>query len=201
MFTVMKASDAPFNPRQQIAELFANGFMQWLTFFSKDKDVIAQAFAHMFILEQFYVAIDGDKVAGTMGCSDGYASSVRLDKRELRKHLGFIKGTFASMFLKSWEGGVENPMTGKGSIEFVGTSADYRRRGVSTMIFEYILENAPYTEYVISEVADTNTSAMNLYRKWGFTEYKSKPVPKNSVKKIGINRFVSLELKRDAGEA
>ncbi len=44
----------------------------------------------MFVLEQFYVFIIGDKVAGMVACTDGTALSVRLNKRELRKHLGFF---------------------------------------------------------------------------------------------------------------
>jgi hypothetical protein len=37
--------------RKQMADIFAEGFAQWLVFFSKDKNIIAKAFAHMFILD------------------------------------------------------------------------------------------------------------------------------------------------------
>jgi ribosomal protein S18 acetylase RimI-like enzyme len=193
MFTAIKASELSFDPRSQIAELFAEGFIQWLEFFSKDKKVIEKAFAHMFILDRFYVAVDGNKVAGVVGCSDGYSSSVRLEKKELKTHLGFIKGSLAGMFLKEWEGGIKNPNPSKGSIEFVGTAKEYQGRGVATLIFKHILDNTPYTEYVINEVADTNTPAMKLYEKWGFEEYDRRPVPSKRAKRIGINNFLSLK--------
>ena len=74
-----------------MAEIFAEGFAQWLVFFSKDKNIIAKAFAHMFILDQFYVAIADGEIAGVTACTDGKTLSVRLNKKELRKNLGFKK--------------------------------------------------------------------------------------------------------------
>lgn len=67
-----------------MSRIFAKGFTQWLVFFSKDKNVIAKAFAHMFILDQFFVAISNGEIAGVMACTDGTKKSVRLDKKELR---------------------------------------------------------------------------------------------------------------------
>ncbi|MEI4771402.1 hypothetical protein WAX74_17385 [Psychrobacillus sp. FJAT-51614] len=40
-------------------------------FFSKDKNKIAKAFAHMFVLNQFYVAIANNKIGGMTACTDG----------------------------------------------------------------------------------------------------------------------------------
>ncbi len=194
MSFVIKADMSKFDPRIQMAELFADGFMQWLTFFSKDKDIIAKAFAHMFDLDQFYIAVDGGKVVGMIACTNGYSSSVTLNTKELRNHLGFYKGSLAGIFLKKeFSGGIQEPMPGKGSIEFVGTSSEYRGKGVATMIFRHIIDNTPYTEYVIDEVADTNAAAINLYQKWGFEEYKRIPVPEKNAKKIKINNFISFK--------
>ncbi|MET3696649.1 acetyltransferase (GNAT) family protein [Bacillus oleivorans] len=80
-----------------------------------------------------------------------------------------------------------------GSIEFVGTASEFRGQGVASQIIEHIIETTPYNDYVIEEVADTNTSAMNLYNKLGFEEYKRKPLPEIRAKKIGINNFLSLK--------
>lgn len=78
--------------RTQMSRIFAERFTQWLVFFSKDKDVIAKAFAHMFILDQFFAAIANGEIAGVTACTDGTKKSVRLDKKELRKHLGSFNG-------------------------------------------------------------------------------------------------------------
>lgn len=47
--------------------------------------------------------------------------------------------------------------------------------------------------YLIEEVADTNTPAINLYKKLGFKEYKRMPVPQKRAEKIGINSIISLK--------
>ena len=99
-FTIVKANKTDLDVRKQMGEIFAEGFTQWLVFFSKDKNIIAKAFAHMFILDQFYVAIANGEIAGVTACTDGKTLSVRLNKKELRKHLGFFKGSMAGIFLK-----------------------------------------------------------------------------------------------------
>ena len=193
-FTIVKADKVDFDVRKQMSEIFSEGFSQWLVFFSKDKNKIAKAFAHMFVLNQFYVAIANNKIAGMTACTDGADRSVRLNKKELRKHLGFFKGSMAGIFLKKeFEAPFEEFPPNTGSIEFVGTASEFRGQGVASQIIKHIIENTPYNDYVIEEVADTNTSAMNLYNKLGFEEYKRKPLPEIRAQKIGINNFSSLK--------
>lgn len=97
MITVARADQAEFDVRRGISEVFAEGFTQWLGFFSKDPKKIAAAFAHMFVLDQFYVAVSKGQVVGMAACTDGTSLSVKLDKKELRNHLGFFKGSMASI--------------------------------------------------------------------------------------------------------
>ncbi|NLO42320.1 MAG: GNAT family N-acetyltransferase [Bacteroidales bacterium] len=193
MFEISRADKTEVDAREQISEIFAEGFTQWLGYFSKDENIIAKAFAHMFVLEQFYVAIDGNKIVGMIACTNGYNPSVKLDYAELQKNFGFFKGIIARLFLKKeFEGGIDNSSPQKASIEFVGTSTNYRGKGVATQILKYILDNTSFSEYVIDEVADTNIPAISLYKKLGFMEYKRKSVSPKVAKKIGINNFVSL---------
>ncbi|SES46317.1 N-acetyltransferase [Psychrobacillus sp. OK032] len=193
-FLIVKADEVDLDVRTQMSETFADGFTQWLIFFSKDKNVIAKAFAHMFILDQFYVAMANGEIAGVTACTDGKNRSVRLNKKELRKHLGFFKGSMAGIFLKKeFEAPYENFPPNTGSVEFVGTASKFRGQGVASQIIQHIIENTPYNDYVIEEVADTNTPAMRLYKKLGFEEYKRKPIAKKIAKKIGINNFLSLK--------
>ncbi|NRG46194.1 GNAT family N-acetyltransferase [Bacillus sp. CRN 9] len=192
-FIIVKADKIDLDVRLQISEIFAEGFTQWLGYFSKDKSTIAKAFAHMFVLDQFYVAVANDKVAGMTACTDGKTLSIKLNKKELRKHLGFFKGSIAWIFLKKeFEAPYENFPPNTGSIEFVGTANEFKGQGVASQIIQYIFENTPYKDYVIEEVADTNIPAMNLYKKLGFEEYKRKPLPEKLAKKNGINNLLSL---------
>jgi len=193
-FTIVKGNETDLDARKQMSEIFADGFTQWLGYFSKDKQTIAKAFAHMFVLDQFYIAISNDKIAGVAACTNGKTLSVRLNKKELRKHLGFFKGSMAGIFLKKeFEAPYENFPPDTGSIEFVGTASKFRGQGVASQIIQHIIENTPYNDYVIEEVADTNIPAMNLYKKLGFEEYKRKPIPEKIAKKNGINNLLSLK--------
>ncbi len=198
MFHVIRADKVKTDIREQMAKIFAEGYSQWLVYFSKDKNVIAKAFAHMFVLDQFYVAMEDNKVAGFVACTDCKTLSVRLDTKELRKYLGFMKGTIAGIVLKKeFETFFENPQPQTGSIEFVGTAVEFRGKGVASQIIRYILDNTPYRTYLIDEVADTNIPAMSLYKKLGFKEFKSRPLAAAEAKKIGINRFVSFKYEKN----
>ncbi|MCM0648930.1 GNAT family N-acetyltransferase [Clostridium swellfunianum] len=193
-FTVIRADKMDLDVRLQMSKVFADGFTQWLVFFSKDKNKIARSFSHMFVLDQFYVAVTDNKIAGMVACTDCKTLSVRLNIKELRKHLGFFKGSIAAIVLKKeFENTIENPSPVTGSIEFVGTASEFREKGVASQIISYIIENTAYREYLIKEVADTNTAAINLYKKLGFVEYNRTPVPQMRAKKIGINNFLALK--------
>ncbi|TYP71992.1 GNAT family N-acetyltransferase [Paenibacillus methanolicus] len=193
MLHVVRADQAGNDVRRGISEIFAEGFTQWLGFFSKNPQKIAEAFAHMFVLDQFYVALSNGRVIGMAACTNGISLSVKLDTRELRKHLGFYKGSMAGIFLKKeFESPFVDPSPGVGSIEFVGTAAESRGQGVASQMIRHIIEATPYETYLIEEVADTNIPAMKLYNKLGFQEYKRRQIPIKRSKKIGINYVVSL---------
>lgn len=138
-FEVVRADKIGIDVRSQMAQIFADGFTQWLGYFSKDKNVIAKAFAHMFVLDQFYVAKIDNKIAGMVACTDCTTPSVRLNKKELRKYLGFVKGSIAGIVLKKeFESPFTNPPTDTGSIEYVGTASEFRGKGVASQIIKYI---------------------------------------------------------------
>ncbi|GIP32809.1 N-acetyltransferase [Paenibacillus sp. J2TS4] len=194
MYTVIRADQTDLNVRSQMSEIFADGFTQWLGFFSTDRHKIAKAFAHMFVENQFYLAMSGDKVAAMAACTDGTELSVRLNTKQLINHLGFYKGILAGVLLKrEFQVSFENPNGDKCSIEFVGTALEFRGQGAASQVIAHILESKSYKEYLIEEVADTNIPAMKLYEKLGFKEYKRKALPKKLAEKNGINHLISLK--------
>ena len=181
--------------RKGMANIFSDGFTQWLTFFSKDPKKIATAFGHIFVLDQFFVAVDNKRVVGMVGCTNTKELSVRLNGKELRRHLGWFKGSLALLFLKKeFETPFKPPLENTASIEFVGTASDYAGKGIATQIINYIVENTNYQTYLIEEVADNNIAAMNLYKKLGFVEYRRR---KNKLgKKNGISYLISLKYEK-----
>ncbi|XOQ15525.1 MAG: hypothetical protein ACFWTY_16245 [Shouchella clausii] len=99
-FEVVRADQMPHDARNQMADIFADGFSQWLDYFSNDKKIIANAFAHMFKMDQFYVAVSGLEIAAMAACTDCHTLSLQLDKKQLRKYLGLYKGVLAGIILK-----------------------------------------------------------------------------------------------------
>lgn len=194
MYTIIRADQTDLNVRSQMAEVFADGFTQWLGFFSKDRNIISKAFAHIFVENQFYVALSGDKVAAMAACTDGTDLSVKLNTRQLIRHLGFYKGMLAGLLLKrELQVPFNNPGGDKCSIEYVGTALEFRGQGAASQVITYIIESTPYKVYLIEEVADTNIPAIKLYEKLGFKEYKRKSFSRKVAEKNGINHLISLE--------
>jgi len=170
-FTYQRADELAFDPRLQMGMIFAEGFYQWLQYFSKDKEKLARGAAHFFDLSQFFVALHGDDIAAIVACTDG-RKPISLDKQILRKELGFFRGWFAYTMLQ--KNLVENaypfPLSPEtGSIEFVVSSTKYRRMGSTQGLLDYVMDQMPYKDYVL-EVVDTNTGAIALYEKLGFAE-------------------------------
>ncbi|XOJ01676.1 GNAT family N-acetyltransferase [Paenibacillus polymyxa] len=196
-FEVVRADRAGVEVRNQMAEIFADGFSQWLTYFSKDRDVTAKAFAHMFVLDQFYVALAGDRVAAFGACTDCQSFSLELQSALLRRHLGWFKGSMAALILKrEFQKPFVDPPAETGSVEFIGTALSFRGQGAASAVIKHMLVHLPYRNYLIEEVADTNVPAIRLYEKLGFTEYKRKSLSPRQARISGINHMVSLRLKK-----
>lgn len=182
---------------KQISDIFVGGFFQWLKYFSNDPQRLSRAFAHMFILDSFYVAVVDGSIAGIVACTDGKTPSVRLDSKELRRHLGLVRGTITGIILKKQFENHPYPFTvepGWGSVEFVATGTEYRGKGVASAIIRHITEATPYNSYVL-EVADTNTPAVKLYEKLGFREIMR--VKQKHSKQSGINFLVYMKYDKE----
>jgi len=187
-----QASELPFDPRQQIAEIFADGFYEdGLKYFSKDKAKLAQAVAHMFILKKFYVALEGDEIMAIVGYTGKKPPPVELNKKILKKKLGFFRGRLAYWGINRFI--VDKPFPFEkspraGSIEFVATAAKHRGKGAAYGLLSFVMETLPFDEYVL-EVVSHNTAAIRLYEKLGFSEFMRVPGPKQS----GIEYFVYMK--------
>lgn len=179
--------------RNEISSIFVDGFYEWIKFFSKDKDVLKKAFAHMFNLDAFYIAIIDEEVAGFASISNDRIKNISLNRKQLQKHLGFFMGFFAyKVFRKEFED-KKYPFTITSDmqpIEFVATSSNHQRCGVASKIIQYIFENDSHTSFVL-EVADTNSKAVALYKKLGFKEI-TRIKMKNS-KQSGVDNLLYME--------
>ncbi|WP_246131886.1 GNAT family N-acetyltransferase [Paenibacillus hemerocallicola] len=192
MIEIKRASELGEMARKKISEVFVDAFGKELQFFTKDKKILADAIEHMFVLDAFYVAVVDGEIAGITTCTNGPVLCIDHNKKELRKHLGFYKGTIASMVFKR-EFQKPSLETGEdiASVGFVATSGKYRRKGVATAIMNHLFALPQYREYVLEGVADTNTSALKLYEKLGFKEFKR--IKQKHTKISGINYYVYMK--------
>ncbi|WP_244169912.1 MULTISPECIES: GNAT family N-acetyltransferase [Listeria] len=193
MIQVITSTECRKDPRMEMSRIFVDGFYQWLKFFSKDKKKLAKAFSHAFQLDVFHLAIIDQEIAGMTALNDGSKPTLILDKKELRKHLGFIRGSIAFKVLKYEFEEKQYPFpseVGLGYIEFVATSENYRHMGVASTLIQSLLETARFTSYAL-EVADTNSHAVMLYQKLGFKEFMR--VEMKHKKRSGVNYLIYMK--------
>ncbi|MCL2387768.1 MAG: GNAT family N-acetyltransferase, partial [Defluviitaleaceae bacterium] len=162
----VKASDLPFNPREQIAKIFAEGFYEHgLSSFSKDKAKLAKAFAHSFVLNSFYVAVEGEEIMSLVGCTDKKPPPLQMDKKFLIKELGFIRGRIAYWGVNKFVVNKPYPfemLPQEGSIEFVAAASEHKGKGATYGLLSYVMEASPFNSHVL-EVIDHNEPAIKLY--------------------------------------
>ena len=179
---IVKASEATFDLRPQMGEIFADGFYELgLKSLSKDKQKLANALNHIFQLEHYYVALDGEDVMGFAALATG-KSLLKLDKKIIVQHFGFILGRFAYFFLNKFMANHKFPFSippNAGTIEFVATAQQHRGKGVAGKIIAHIMDVTPQNEYIL-EVVDTNAPAIKAYTKLGFAEFTRSPAPMGS---------------------
>ncbi len=194
---IRRASELGKDIRKEISDIFVAGFFQWLRYFSKDPEKLSRALAHMFCPEAFYAAVEDGEILGIAACTDGKTSSVQIQTKELRRHLGFVMGSFAGLQLKRELENRPYPFPlepGTGSIEFVATDPKHLGQGVASAILRHIFSDTPYHAYVL-EVADTNAPAVRLYEKLGFREFLR--VPNKYSKQSGINAFIYMKYEKE----
>ncbi|BAB04707.1 GNAT family N-acetyltransferase [Halalkalibacterium halodurans] len=181
--------------RQQTAAVFVDGYFQDLSFLSKDRKKLIDAFAQMICSDVFYLATLDEEIVGILACSSNQMRAMSIDQTILRQSFGYVKGSIAYHFMKD-ELNKQLPYDhDTGYIECVATTKKARGKGVSTTLFRYVLENAPYQHYVL-EVVDTNENAYRLYKKLGFTEFERKKERFSKLKGFKERIYMELESSR-----
>jgi len=189
----IKMDKLSFDPRAQMGKIFAEGFYeQGLKFLCKDKEKLARAFEHIFILEKFYAAVAGEEIMALVGCTEKKPPPYKLDKKIFIREIGFLRGRFAhwgfNMSSINHKYPFDMPIN-TGSVELVATAEKHRGKGAAFGLLDYVMRTEPFEDYVL-ETVDTNAPAIGLYEKLGFKEFMRKPAP---TKKAGFSHFVYMK--------
>lgn len=196
MIDVVPARELEAAP-ETISRIFVECFGQHFGAFARDPERLVRAFAHTFVVDLFYVAIRDGEPAGIAACTDGVQRCVRSDGPTMRRELGTLRGTAAHLVFRSqFSRPIPDPRPRQGSIEFVATAARHRGKGVASALISRLHRLPQYDSFVLSEVADTNTAALRVYRRLGYTEYARRPVRHG--RWSGVNAYVSLRWTRTA---
>lgn len=180
--------------RRRIAEVLVGGFADDFAFFSKDPEALADAFAHMLILERFHVALVDGEPAAVASVTESDQECFAPSRRELQRVLGAVHGLVSHLIVRSQFLGVyEGARPGLVEIGFVATAPQHQGRGVATALLRRLLE-LPYDEFVLRDIKDTNAAALGLYRKLGFRTSSSRPV--RFAKRAGFNQYVTMSLEK-----
>ena len=192
---IRRAIDLGDGTREKISEIFVDGFYDDLRMLCGDRETLKKACAHMFVLKHFHAAIIDGEIAGVVACLDKDSYCVCPDRRMLVRHMGLFRGLFASFGFRYFSNDPKYPpevgMDGKtASIEFVVTSPGHRKKGVATAILTHLHALPEYSDQVL-EVKDTNTGAVELYKKMGYREIHRKKF--RWAKRAGFEYFLYMK--------
>ncbi len=162
MIEIRRGDELGESSRRRITEVLVRGFAEDFAYFSKDPRVLTDAFAHMLVLERFYVAVvDGEPAA---------VASVTEGEQECFAPRGAPSGTrWVVSTARSATGSSGASSSAQTTVRGTASrrSGSSRRRrstraGVGTALMRHLME-LPYDELVLRDIKDTNAP------RWGST--------------------------------
>jgi len=173
-----------------IARTIAYSFEKDFSGFAKDMERLAKAFENGIDAARFIVAEQDGELVGVLGYADCEGRPISLTKKDCRKNLGIFKGFIAHMVLVEEFMLPLNCSAGTGCIDVVGVLEKARGQGIAKdLLKEAAGYNPLHTELVLN-VTEINGTAMKLYEKFGFVEYKR--VPYKFAKSAGFKEKVHM---------
>lgn len=170
---IKKMADYDRNVRDEVAEVFVDGYFHELSYFTKNRNTLKSAFKSQFCPEVFYLAEVQGEIVGILACANNQQRAMPVAIAPLQNAFGLAAGELAYNVM-SQEFNTSLPYDDEtGYIECVATSERARGKGVSTSLMKYVMEKLPYRRYIL-EVAGTNRIALRLYQKLGFKEIERK---------------------------
>ncbi len=194
MIEIKRGDELGEASRRRITEVLVRGFAEDFAYFSKDPDVLADAFEHMVLLERFYVAVVDGEPAAIASVTEGSQECFAPERRPFRDALGRVHGEISYRIVRSqFLGAYDGARDGLAEVGFVTTAPEHQGKGVATALVRHLMD-LPYDELVLRDIKDTNVPALALYRKLGFTEHHRRPVRFSG--RAGFSAYVSMSRRR-----
>lgn len=194
MIEIKRGDELDESYRRKITEVLVRGFAEDFKYFSKDPEVLADAFEHMVLLERFYVALVEGDAAAIASVTEGEQECFAPDRRAIQRSLGWWHGLSSCVIVRSqFLGAFDGARPGLAEIGFVTTAPQFQGKGIATALMKHVLQ-LPYDEFVLRDIKDTNAPALGLYRKLGFATSRTRPV--KFAKQAGFSSYITMSLKR-----
>ncbi len=191
--TIRRNCENSQQAQKQIAEIAADAYWEEISQLCNDRAKMIAAMQGGYHVEYFYIAYEGDNAVGVAACCPPGHRAIEINPERMRCALGDELGQVAGEIMQNEFGTPHDFGPDSGYIEFVGTAKCAQGKGVATALTKNIMETAPYKRLVL-EVADTNTVAIGLYTKLGFTEFERVAEPASE--QTGINHRIYMEYVR-----
>jgi len=191
---IYNMAEAGRDVRDEVAEVFVDGYYGELSYFTKDRSTLISAFKDLFSSEVFYVAERQGRIAGILACSNNRRRAMPVKLEPLQDAFGAQTGELAYQVMKNEFNTALPYDDGTGYIECVATLTRDRGIGISSALLNYVLEKLPYRRYIL-EVTDANEAAHRIYSKLGFGEFERKA--EENAEAVGFKYRIYMEWTRE----
>lgn len=193
MIEVRRGDELGERCRADIAKVLVRGFAEDFSFFSKDSERLAAAFAPLLVLEHWRVALVQGAPAAVAFVTEGSQEALAPSWAPMRRELGLLRGTITHLVVRTQFVGSHDRAgrPGLGEIGFVASDPAHRGRGTAKALMRAILEE-DFEDFLVLEVKDTNEAALGLYRSVGFEEFRHRPA--RFAQRAGFHHYVDLRL-------
>ncbi len=163
--------------RRTLAALLYEGYARKAAALHVDRDEAVAILAEALELDRCLIAANGGLPVGVVGLVEGRARALDFPLVLVRRHFGLVRAVAYSLLLsvRKWS----RPAEGELMFEALAVSPHDRNRGIGTRLVEHVERYAREKGYrsVGLEVTDSNSTAIRLYSRLGYTIVKTRRYP------------------------
>jgi hypothetical protein len=170
---IKRAADFDEDIRREISRVFVETYESCLQSISKNTSQLVEAFAHIFVVDSVYVAVNENEIVGIVGYLNKDQCNIKPKKMILMKYLGILNGLTVSAVLNKYcnkypECPVETDQNTV-SIGFFAMASKYRKMCYLVEMMEQFFLLFEKKNFIV-EIAHAETNVIKMYEQIGFRE-------------------------------